>query len=77
MAAVAYGGVDAYFEYGIHIWDMAAGELLVTEAGGVVIDPEGGKLDRLGRRLLCASTKELAEQFSKKLVQYYPQPRDG
>lgn len=41
MAMVALGGADAYFEFGIHAWDVAAGDLLVREAGGVVIDPAG------------------------------------
>ena len=36
LAHVAAGRVDAYYERGIHVWDMAAGILLVTEAGGVV-----------------------------------------
>ena len=41
MAHVALGGTNANFEYGIHAWDIAAGALIVTEAGGVVIDPAG------------------------------------
>ena len=35
---VAAGNTDAYFEAGMHCWDIAAGELIVTEAGGVVLD---------------------------------------
>lgn len=73
---VALGAADAYCESGIHIWDMAAGELIVKEAGGVVIDPAGGPLDRMSRRLLCASSQALAEQLAQKLVQFYPTPRD-
>lgn len=73
---VALGVADAYFEYGIHIWDIAAGEIIITEAGGVVIDPAGGDIDRMSRRVLCASSAALAEQLSQKLVQYYPNPRD-
>lgn len=73
---VACGAADAYFEYGIHIWDIAAGELLVTEAGGTIIDPAGGAVDRLSRRVLVASSAELAEAISKKIVQFYPTPRD-
>lgn len=38
---VAMGGADAYFEFGIHAWDYAAGDLLVREAGGVCLDPAG------------------------------------
>lgn len=41
MALVALGSSDAYFEFGIHAWDVAAGDLIVREAGGVVIDPAG------------------------------------
>ncbi len=36
LCHVAAGRVDAYYEWGIHPWDFAAGMLLVTEAGGVV-----------------------------------------
>ncbi len=41
MCTVAAGNADAYYEYGIHCWDMAAGELIMSEAGGVVMDPQG------------------------------------
>ncbi|XP_018578365.1 inositol monophosphatase 1 [Anoplophora glabripennis] len=76
MAMVACGAADVYFEYGIHIWDIAAGELLVTEAGGFIMDPAGGEIDRLSRRVLVASSRELAEKLSQTLVQFYPTPRD-
>ena len=73
---VAQGGADAYFEYGIHAWDYAAGEFIVREAGGVSMDPAGGALDLMSRRCLCASSKELAEQIYPQLTQFYPKPRD-
>ena len=38
---VAQGLVDSYTQQGICIWDVAAGSLLVTEAGGVVMDVAG------------------------------------
>ncbi|XP_071528085.1 inositol monophosphatase 1 isoform X1 [Panulirus ornatus] len=76
MCYVAMGGVDVCFEFGIHAWDMAAGYLVVTEAGGVVIDTEGGPFDLMRRRVLCASTQELAEKMAKLLKQYQPE-RDG
>ena len=41
MALVARGSCDAYFEYGIHSWDMCAGAVIVEEAGGVLMDPSG------------------------------------
>lgn len=73
MAMVAMGGADGNFEFGIHAWDIAAGTILVREAGGVVIDPAGGPLDILSRRVLCASTPELAQEISKTIVQLYPE----
>lgn len=76
MAMVALGAAEAYFEFGIHVWDIAAGELIITEAGGVVIDPAGGPVDRFSRRVLAANSHEIAKQLSEKLVQHYPQPRD-
>lgn len=76
LALVASGAADAFFASGIHIWDVAAGELLVTEAGGVVIDPSGGEVDRLSRRFLAASSKELAESLAKHLTHYFPTERD-
>lgn len=36
LAAVAAGRLDVYFERTLNAWDHAAGELLVTEAGGVI-----------------------------------------
>lgn len=73
MSMVALGGADAFFEYGIHAWDIAAGDLIVREAGGVCIDPAGGPFDVMSRRALCASSMELAQELSKQLVQYYPE----
>uniref|UniRef100_T1IJ34 Inositol-1-monophosphatase n=1 Tax=Strigamia maritima TaxID=126957 RepID=T1IJ34_STRMM len=45
MCQVARGSFDAYYEFGIHIWDIAAGTLIVQEAGGIVIDPSGEPID--------------------------------
>ena len=42
LAWVAAGRFDAYWESDLHIWDVAAGILLVKEAGGFVTDFRGG-----------------------------------
>jgi len=42
LAWVAAGRFDGYWELGIHEWDMAAGLILVREAGGFATDPGGG-----------------------------------
>jgi myo-inositol-1(or 4)-monophosphatase len=42
LAYVAAGRFDGYWERGLGKWDMAAGLLFITEAGGVVSDADGG-----------------------------------
>lgn len=73
MSMVALGGADVNFEFGIHAWDICAGDILVREAGGVCIDPAGGPLDILSRRVLCASSPELAQEVANTIVQLYPE----
>lgn len=41
MCLVASGCVEAYYEIGIHCWDFAAAAVIVSEAGGVLMDVEG------------------------------------
>lgn len=48
LCAVAAGRLDAYYERGVHSWDIAAGWLLVTEAGGIVSGVEGSRPDAHG-----------------------------
>ncbi len=43
LAYVACGRLDAFWELGLMPWDMAAGVLLIQEAGGLVGDPEGNQ----------------------------------
>lgn len=42
LAYVAAGRYDGYWEFGLQQWDIAAGALLVQEAGGIVGDLKGG-----------------------------------
>ena len=42
LAWVAAGRFDAFWERGLSAWDIAAGLLLVREAGGTVSEPHGG-----------------------------------
>ena len=41
LCSVAEGSADLYYEFGIHVWDIAAAGLIVEEAGGVLFDPSG------------------------------------
>ena len=42
LAYVAAGRFDGFWEFGLNIWDIAAGVLLIQEAGGLVSDFDGG-----------------------------------
>ena len=42
LAYVAAGRLDAFWEFGLSTWDVAAGALLIREAGGRISDFEGG-----------------------------------
>ena len=44
MCMVASGQADSYYEVGIHCWDIAAGDVIVREAGGVAMMPSGEAL---------------------------------
>jgi myo-inositol-1(or 4)-monophosphatase len=43
LAYVAAGRVDGFWEMALNPWDIAAGEILVLEAGGLVSDWRGGE----------------------------------
>ncbi|KAM6918691.1 inositol monophosphatase 1-like [Xenentodon cancila] len=75
MCLVALGCVEAYYEIGIHVWDIAAGSLIVTEAGGVVMDVTGGDVDLMSRRIVAANNKTIAERVIKQIDPFSP-PRD-
>ena len=57
LAWVAAGRMDAYFEIGLKPWDVAAGALLVREAGGVVTDFDGNDAVEESHSILAAPYK--------------------
>jgi len=72
MANVAAGRLDGFFEQGLHRWDIAAGCLLVTEAGGLVGDYRG-EADFLDTgEILCANSKLYAQMVH--ITNPYSQP---
>ncbi|XP_077592279.1 inositol monophosphatase 1-like [Stigmatopora nigra] len=75
MCMVASGSADAYYHMGIHCWDMAAGAVLVTEAGGVVLDVSGGPFDLMSRRLIAAGSLAVAERLADYITKF-PVGRD-
>ncbi|GHB98555.1 inositol monophosphatase family protein [Thermomonas carbonis] len=74
LAYVACGRSDGYFEAGVKPWDIAAGVLLVREAGGRVCDFRGaatGPMDGRGvhGRHLVAGNQKLSAELQKAIVQ--------
>jgi len=57
LAWVAAGRMDGYFEIGLKPWDVAAGTLIVREAGGVVVDFDGSDAVEYSHSILAAPFK--------------------
>lgn len=72
MCLVASGQVEAYYEVGMHIWDMAAASVIVSEAGGVLMDVEGGELDLMSRRIIAANNQTIAQRLVKEIAAFSP-----
>ncbi len=62
LAYVASGRLDGFWEQGINAWDIAAGSLLVREAGGLVADFSGGQ-DYLDRGDVVAANQRLFNEL--------------
>jgi myo-inositol-1(or 4)-monophosphatase len=58
LAWVAAGRYDGYWERDLKSWDIAAGLLMVTEAGGKVTDADGGQ-DMLTAGSICAGNLDI------------------
>lgn len=56
LAYVACGRFDGFYEYGLSPWDVAAGTLLIKNAGGKVTDFSGGDEYLFGKELITASS---------------------
>lgn len=58
LAYVACGRLDAFWEMGLSVWDMAAGALMILEAGGLVGDLRG-EAGYLESGEICAATPKV------------------
>ena len=55
LAMVAAGQIDGYYEKTLHAWDVAAGLLIIDEAGGRTTDRSGGPPPRSGREVVASN----------------------
>ena len=71
LAYVAAGRLDGFWEFGLKPWDMAAGALLIREAGGLVADVSGGQ-DFLESGNLVSANPLIFEEFRKIVARSAP-----
>ena len=67
MAYVAAGRYDGYFQNNLHLWDIAAGIIIVKEAGGTVNDINLKKNDNINIR---ASSTSISEKMIENLENF-------
>lgn len=67
LAYVACGRLDGYFESGLKIWDVAAGSLLVQEAGGFVSDYTGGNKHLQDDSQILAASPKIHQFLQEKI----------
>lgn len=76
LAYVACGYLDGFWEFNLSPWDVAAGTLLVREAGGLVSDIDGGAL-ALDRPRILASNGHIHRQMIQTLSPLLPLASQG
>lgn len=68
LCMVASGRLDAHYEHGLNVWDWAAGALIASEAGALVVLPEPADTERGG--LLVAAAPGIAGQLLQALDRF-------
>ena len=67
MAYVAAGRYDGYFQENLNLWDIAAGLILIKEAGGVINEVDLGKNENLE---IIASSPNINEKMLEKIGKF-------
>jgi len=70
LAYVACGRFDGFYEYGLSSWDVAAGSLLVWNAGGRVSDFKGG-IDYIFGKEIITTNSNVFDEFSEAFVKNF------
>ncbi len=71
LAYVACGRYDAFYEYHLKPWDVAAGTVLIRQAGGTVCDFQGGT-DFLFGETYVATNGMIHEEFISVIRKHFP-----
>ncbi len=70
LAYLACGRFDGFYEYGLNPWDVAAGLIIISEAGGMCCDFEGGDNHLFGKQLI-ASNSHIHEELLNCVKKYF------
>ncbi|MBO6621458.1 MAG: inositol monophosphatase [Balneola sp.] len=70
LCCVAAGRFDGFFEYGLSPWDVAAGALIIQEAGGSVTDWNSGE-DWLFGKSIISGNAEIVQFLQTQITQYF------
>jgi len=70
LVHVATGALDAFWASHIHPWDVAAGVLLIREAGGLVTGRSGAEFDLWHPHFVACATPQLHRELLAKLTPY-------
>ena len=67
LAYVASGRIDGYFQNGLNLWDIAAGTLIVKEAGGIINNYD---LEKTNNIKVVASSENINQKMLKRLNKF-------
>ena len=70
MAYVACGRFDGFFEYGLQPWDVAAGIIIISEAGGSSFDFKGGGNFLFGKEIITGNVS-VSTELTKVIQSYF------
>jgi myo-inositol-1(or 4)-monophosphatase len=75
LAYVACGRFEAFYEYGLSPWDVAAGAFIVQQAGGKVSDYSGGNNYLFGKELLAGNGR-MNEELREIILEHISEKRN-
>ena len=67
LAYVASGRYDGFFQKNLNIWDVAAGVLILSEAGGKIADID---MSKIKKHTIIASSEIIYDNFNKILKNF-------
>ena len=75
LAYVACGRFEAFYEYGLNPWDVAAGIFIIQQAGGMACDFSGGQ-DWLFGDTVIAANSAMFDEFRDVVKQIFVEQKD-